>query len=552
MNAPLRAMQLQMAQAAPAPATAITYVGACTPQSGSTSATANVVLPGAAAAGDTAIIAIALDTNTASTTGPAGSSKLVNDVHFGADHQIAALYAVRLTSADIAAGTIAFTITNPSENWTLQGAVFRGVSAVPLDVAVSSATTSSAGASPYSMTAPGLTTTKNGDALIYFGVPDPSSGTTGTFGSAPIGFTKIGDNIHTWSDQTLAYMLQAIAGATGDATCSYTAAASGAWGAWLVALKAAVPAITITDNLTAGTVGGTYSKTIVATLVDGATGPVTITASPLPAGLTLSGTTDNGNGTYAATVSGTPTTATSSTAVTTSIGASNGTLSPTVSHVWSIASATSSPVRVAAAVWAATGSSGTSCVLPAVPVQPGDLIVVKFSSPFTAATGITDSAGNAYTLDKADTTHARASVWHAIAAATSASLVVTVAHASVGARLADVTVYRKSGATWSVDTTNLFSATFVASTPLSASVNASGQAVLAGLFGLENYGTSFTASPWTGMSLVETMTDGYGGVAGSSAEYISTAALSSFAISATFTPAPSDWQTLIVVPYLYT
>lgn len=66
--------------------------------------------------------------------------------------------------------------------------------------------------------------------------------------------------------------------------------------------------ITLSGTLPAPTVGTAYSGSVTATLVDGATGTLTITVDQLPAGLALGATTNNGDGTFTAPVTGTPTT----------------------------------------------------------------------------------------------------------------------------------------------------------------------------------------------------------------------------------------------------
>jgi adhesin/invasin len=87
------------------------------------------------------------------------------------------------------------------------------------------------------------------------------------------------------------------------------------------------PGIAITDTLpTLLTVGDAVSASITATLIGGATGPVTITATPLPDGVSLGSVTDNGDGTYTAPVTGTVTTAQT---VDVAINATNGTQNAT-------------------------------------------------------------------------------------------------------------------------------------------------------------------------------------------------------------------------------
>jgi len=70
---------------------------------------------------------------------------------------------------------------------------------------------------------------------------------------------------------------------------------------------AAAPAISITANLPDAVVGYAYTGSVTAQNINGATGAITITVDSLPSGLTLGSTVDNGDGTFTAPVTGTPT-----------------------------------------------------------------------------------------------------------------------------------------------------------------------------------------------------------------------------------------------------
>jgi hypothetical protein len=70
---------------------------------------------------------------------------------------------------------------------------------------------------------------------------------------------------------------------------------------------AAAPAISITASLPDAVIGYAYTGSVTAQNINGATGSITITVDSLPAGLTLGSTTDNGDGTFTASVTGTPT-----------------------------------------------------------------------------------------------------------------------------------------------------------------------------------------------------------------------------------------------------
>jgi hypothetical protein len=70
---------------------------------------------------------------------------------------------------------------------------------------------------------------------------------------------------------------------------------------------AAAPDVSITANLPDAVVGYAYTGSVTAQNINGATGAITITVDSLPAGLSLGSTVDNGDGTFTAQVTGTPT-----------------------------------------------------------------------------------------------------------------------------------------------------------------------------------------------------------------------------------------------------
>jgi hypothetical protein len=69
---------------------------------------------------------------------------------------------------------------------------------------------------------------------------------------------------------------------------------------------AAAPDVSITANLPDAVVGYAYTGSVTAQNINGATGSITITVDSLPTGLTLGSTVDNGDGTFTAPVTGTP------------------------------------------------------------------------------------------------------------------------------------------------------------------------------------------------------------------------------------------------------
>jgi len=96
--------------------------------------------------------------------------------------------------------------------------------------------------------------------------------------------------------------------------------------------------VRVTTSLPAADVGDTYTGSVTAANVAGATGSITITVDQLPAGLALGTRVDNGDGTFTSPVTGTLTTAQT---VNSTFNATNGTQTGTLAHEFDIAAAMS-------------------------------------------------------------------------------------------------------------------------------------------------------------------------------------------------------------------
>lgn len=293
-------------------ASGVTFVGACTSASSAVAVSSlNLGLPAAAVAGDVVLANILSNADQTgvgaySNSGPAGSIKFVADTPFQqpAPHPgVGSAYAVRLSATDITNGYVTFNFTN-FPGASIRGVVFRGVSQTMLDVAAGVAASTASVANPFTFSAPGITTDTNGCTLVAMGAVDATVTTALT---DPTGYTvgDVGNDINIL--QQFAYQQQASAGATGDVSMTFgpdsTISPQG-WFAWLVALRPIAPAITLSATFPSSLhVGDTGSFDITATLIDGATGSPTITGSSLPDGMSIGTTTDNGDGTFTATVS---------------------------------------------------------------------------------------------------------------------------------------------------------------------------------------------------------------------------------------------------------
>lgn len=291
-------------------ATQIQPIDACTPVSGLGATSLNLGLPASAQVGDV-VVASLLDNGTGVTyTPPAGAAMPVStafsQVVGGGGVLINVRgYLIRLTSNDIANGYVQFEFVN-AFGTAIRGIVLRNVSETMLDGTAGVYASSGGSQPPVTFSAPGITTEDDGDMLVAVGIGFPNSGTE--FVANPSGYTVGDQGNDTNYLQSIGYLTQASAGATGSPSWTFGTADDGAAGAcgWIIALRRAVPAITLAADPSFPAslhVGDTGSFNLIATLADGATGSLTITAENLPDGMTLGSTTDNGDGTFSATVS---------------------------------------------------------------------------------------------------------------------------------------------------------------------------------------------------------------------------------------------------------
>lgn len=312
----------------------IFFVGACTPQSGTTASTTVVLgLPAAAQAGDTLLAQLtyaAVSSPPPSSSGPTGSIAAIHDQTFkwfGSDIAWVAVYTLKLASADITAGTVTFGVS-PSSFVAGRGTVWRNVSDTLLDGAASVATNGSTVTSPATLTAPAFSTALDGD-MIVSGATVAIIGSSDAALTVPSGYSVADVGGSGYYGQ-MVYAPQSAHGSVGSVSSTFTQTSTNefGWAAWTLALRVKKPAITFSTTLPQPQVGVAYTGSITATNVDGATGAITLTPTGLPAGLSLG--TRTGSGPYTWPVTGTPTTAGAFSA---SFAATNGTQS--ASYAWS-------------------------------------------------------------------------------------------------------------------------------------------------------------------------------------------------------------------------
>lgn len=331
-------------------AAGIAYIGANvvagTTSGGATSA--KVDLPAGSQLGDWVLITLNTVSSTVaglSLTSPTAAQVLAPQNYTSTSgYQYLAAYLYQLTSGDITTGSLTVT-TSEVSGQTVGLEVLRASGTLMLDVAGALGKGNIAASSTGNMTAPGVSAAA-GAVVFYIAGLVTGGGGNLSFGSPPVGFNlDFNAYYQSSSPQALCHRPPTAAGATGDATMTATEQRITAsdWGAVLLSLKQAVPAIVITYDFSDGTVGTAYTGSITATNVGGATGAITLTNDALPGGVSLGTRIDNGDGSYTWDVTGTPTTDTDTTPVTTDFGFDNGNgQTASYSQVWSIAAAASS------------------------------------------------------------------------------------------------------------------------------------------------------------------------------------------------------------------
>lgn len=384
----------------------VSFVAPCAPVTVAANPSISLAIPGAAQAGDVLLAQLlhfAANSNPPTTSGPTGSVKVVSEKQFkwydSTSLASESVYLVRLTSSDIATGSVTFGLS-ASDSMTATGAVFRDVSESMLDSADAWGVdaSSAVAASPVAFSAPGFTTTADG-AMLVTGASIADASPPNQNLSVPAGFTLGMTASEDYSYLTqIAYAQQAAHGATPAAPYSYSQDSTNpiGWCAWQLSLKAAAPAITLSATFPTTThVGDTVSFDVVATLVDGATGTPTITVDQLPDGLMLGGTSMVDATTYKATVSGTLTTVQD---ITSTFGATGGSVAATpMVHAFSVQAAGSmNVVQIATTQRAA---SGPPIPLTLASVKKDDLIVAVLNyntSQPTWVFNVTDTDNNVY------------------------------------------------------------------------------------------------------------------------------------------------------------
>ncbi len=200
-------------------------------------------------------------------------------------------------------------------------------------------------------------------------------------------------------------------------------------------------------------VGDAVNFDVTATLADGATGTLTITADTLPAGLSLGATSQVDATHYKATVSGTLTTAATGA---TNFGATGGSVAAqTLEWDWTVSAAASGPELVR--IFPFTFSDYHATTIPFdVGVQAGDKVILLVStSANRTVSSITNPAGTAWVKDAsiqgANSTYAEC--WSADITADAASWQPVLTPSASG--YFHITVYLVRGKTIALDAANV-------------------------------------------------------------------------------------------------
>lgn len=191
--------------------------------------------------GDTAVCCVSIDKAGATTSAVNGATALFENVALNGNGQVVSCYAVQIASLS---DDIGCQINNALDaKVSLNIGFFRNADTV-LDVS-SQNISASAGASPISMTANGITTLTDKDAVLFIGVPDSNAGgSASTSISAPAGYTLVSRydtsiaSASSHGEQVMAYQLEPTAGAVASAAGSFdNSGSTAAFGAWLLGLK---------------------------------------------------------------------------------------------------------------------------------------------------------------------------------------------------------------------------------------------------------------------------------------------------------------------------
>lgn len=204
-------------------------------------ATYSITLPKTIGAGDLILVDLGTRGNTTWSGVPSGYSQVVTD--HDSTNVSDTVYDKVATASD-AGATISFT-ANAAVNGTISAQVWAGVDTTSgtghavFDVA--STTANSGGTAGTAVTAPSLTTVRNGVVGVYFG----SINFAGSF-SAPLGFAKQFDFQESGTNKMTSvsgYHTFSATGGTGAVT--FTANGSGKWAAHLLALRPTPPVVTL-------------------------------------------------------------------------------------------------------------------------------------------------------------------------------------------------------------------------------------------------------------------------------------------------------------------
>jgi hypothetical protein len=248
------------------------------------------------------------------------------------------------------------------------------------------------------------------------------------------------------------------------------------------------------------TANGTSTQVITVQARDASNNNITTGGSPVVFSLSgpgsISGTTDNGNGTYTATVTspttlgaGTVTATLGGTPVGTAVALSNSVVSYTLG-VSSLATANST-----------TPGATLAVTVPAGGVPVGNTVILSFAmDPNTGAVSATDTQGNTYAVDKDNnvnsgaTTGVRTVVLSAhVTRALVANNTITITHPSVTARAVSACYASGLVSASRVDQTALGGSTTAATSGATASATTLyADELLIGVVGIENSSTAFS------------------------------------------------------------
>lgn len=489
------------------------------------STTWSVNKPTGAAVGDVVLLCLSLNDGTNAPALPTGFTQL-KTVTCTADGAIFTVWGRVIDGTEGSTFGSALTSTG-FNNWAADAICYSGVDPTSITDGTASVVVNTATASPITITIPGVTTTVNNDmAVAFFGIdPTTANGTAPAY-TAPSGFTAVDAVVSPRQVADVASFEKLIspAAATGNVAAIATASgiSAGSMGALIILRAYGIFALSGTLTAT-GNTSLAYSSTL--TLSGMFTGPVTMSTASgtLPAGLSWS---VSGN---VATLSGTPTTATSYTftpLATDSLGRTATGPSQTIA-------VSSGHVGIVQTKFNQTASAASLTITPTTPFTAGNYVIVAVNRYSGTSISSVKINGTTATLLKTVTSGStnETAIYLGLAGSGSAGCVITLA----GSGIIIGSVIERDDIN-GVDVTAVANTTGTTFTATTATTAQAKETVIAAFCGVNNQNVVITPPSGGGWVTMHNQPNGFSSAPGA-ASYQDVSTIGTQ--SATFTTASS-------------